>query len=421
MGIELPRIGEALAGVRSAFGRVETIAVAGVPVSILLIKNPAGTNEVLRTLRLESAGGGDLDLWIALNDNTADGHDVSWVWDADFELLDGSVRRVVCAGTRAPEIAVRLKYAGVDPARIEVEPRIAASLDRAVAGSDGRLFALPTYTALLELRRLLSERGLAREFWDERRSRTPGVPPAQTSGSSGTTSSAAPTPPTCALWERLARPPPASGVLDLGCGTGRVALHLARRGHRVTGIDSDPALVGGAQPARRARPLCARRRRTADVREFDLGRRFGLVLAPMQLLQLLADGSERRRCLACVARHLAPGGRLAAAILAPEGGVEGGEEGPPIPDVREEGGWVYSSLPVAVTTDGERILIRRLRQRVSPEGALSEQENEVSLADLPAASLEAEAAAAGLAPAGREAIAPTEDHVGSTVVLMEAR
>ena len=165
LGIELPRIGEALTGVRSAFGRVETITVAGVPVSILLIKNPAGTNEVLRTLRLESDGDGDLDLWIALNDNTADGHDVSWVWDADFELLDGSVRRVVCAGTRAPEIAVRLKYAGVDPARIEVEPGVGPSLDRAVAGAAGRLFALPTYTALLELRRLLSERGLAREFW----------------------------------------------------------------------------------------------------------------------------------------------------------------------------------------------------------------------------------------------------------------
>jgi lipid II isoglutaminyl synthase (glutamine-hydrolysing) len=165
MGIGLGMIGEALADVRSAFGRVETIAVAGIPVSILLIKNPAGTNEVLRTLRLE-AGAGGLDLWVALNDNTADGRDVSWVWDADFEMLEGSLRRVVCAGTRAPEIAVRLKYAGIDPTVIEVEPRIAASLDRAVAGANGRLFALPTYTALLELRRLLAERGLAKEFWE---------------------------------------------------------------------------------------------------------------------------------------------------------------------------------------------------------------------------------------------------------------
>src|SRR5262249_53920297 len=95
----------ALGDVRAAFGRVETIEVGGVPVSILLIKNPAGANEVLRTLRLE-AGEGGVDLWIALNDRIADGRDVSWVWDADFELLATSVRRVTCAGTRAPEMAL---------------------------------------------------------------------------------------------------------------------------------------------------------------------------------------------------------------------------------------------------------------------------------------------------------------------------
>jgi UDP-N-acetylmuramyl tripeptide synthase len=146
------------------FGRVETIEVGGVPVSILLIKNPAGANEVLRTLRLESDGAG-LDLWIALNDRIADGRDVSWVWDADFELLDGAVRSVVCAGTRAPEMAVRLKYAGLPPEAIEVVHDIPASLDRAVSGAGGRLFALPTYTALIELRKLLADRNLAPEFW----------------------------------------------------------------------------------------------------------------------------------------------------------------------------------------------------------------------------------------------------------------
>jgi UDP-N-acetylmuramyl tripeptide synthase len=119
---------------------------------------------VLRTLKLESEGGG-IDLWIALNDRIADGRDVSWVWDADFELLAGGVRRVVCAGTRAPEMALRLKYAGWDEARIEVVPEISASFDAAVRGAEGRLFALPTYTALLELRKLLADRGLAEEFW----------------------------------------------------------------------------------------------------------------------------------------------------------------------------------------------------------------------------------------------------------------
>jgi UDP-N-acetylmuramyl tripeptide synthase len=168
LGIALPEAARALASMRAVFGRVETIQVDGVALSILLIKNPAGTNEVLRTLLLEAQADGSgpgLDLWIALNDRIADGRDVSWVWDADFELLAPRVRRVVCAGTRAPEMAVRLKYAGMPEDAIEVEEEIGRSLDRAVAGADGRLFALPTYTALIELRTLLARRGLAQSFW----------------------------------------------------------------------------------------------------------------------------------------------------------------------------------------------------------------------------------------------------------------
>jgi UDP-N-acetylmuramyl tripeptide synthase len=164
LGVEAEKAGAALAGVRAAFGRVETIEAGGKPLSILLVKNPAGANEVLRTLRLE-AGERQLDLWMALNDRIADGRDVSWVWDADFELLTGAVRRVTCSGTRAPEMALRLKYAGWPPDRIAVEPRIDASLDAALAAAPDRLFALPTYTALLELRKLLTARGLAEEFW----------------------------------------------------------------------------------------------------------------------------------------------------------------------------------------------------------------------------------------------------------------
>jgi UDP-N-acetylmuramyl tripeptide synthase len=164
LGAAPEQIAAALAGMRAAFGRVETVDVAGTPLSILLIKNPAGANEVLRTLRLE-AGEEGLDLWVALNDRIADGRDVSWVWDADFELLGGAVRRVVCTGTRAAEMAVRLKYAGWPVGAIEVEPDIERSLDRALAGARNRLFALPTYTALLELRKLLARRGLAEEFW----------------------------------------------------------------------------------------------------------------------------------------------------------------------------------------------------------------------------------------------------------------
>ncbi len=163
LGASLETVRGALEGFGGAFGRVETIPVAGRPVSILLVKNPAGANEVLRTLTLEDD---QLDLWLALNDNIADGRDVSWIWDADFELLAGRVRRATCSGTRAEEMALRLKYAGID-AELEVERDLEASLDSAVASGNGApLFALPTYTALLELRELLARRGLARR-WDE--------------------------------------------------------------------------------------------------------------------------------------------------------------------------------------------------------------------------------------------------------------
>jgi UDP-N-acetylmuramyl tripeptide synthase len=164
LGVQPAAIPPALAEMRAAFGRVETIPIGDTKLSILLIKNPAGANEVLRTLRLE-ASAEKIDLWIALNDRIADGRDVSWVWDADFELLAGGVRRVVCTGTRAAEMALRLKYAGWPEEALDVEPGIDASLDRALAGSGQRLFALPTYTALLELRRLLAGRGLAKDFW----------------------------------------------------------------------------------------------------------------------------------------------------------------------------------------------------------------------------------------------------------------
>ena len=168
-GVSLDLIRAGLESMRAVFGRVETIEVAGKPVSILLIKNPAGANEVLRTLALEDdadeTGSEGIDLWVALNDRIADGRDVSWIWDADFELLSGRVRRVVCAGTRAPEMALRLKYAGWPLDRIEVSGEIAGSLDEAVAAAPDRLFALPTYTALLELRTLLTDRGLAEEYW----------------------------------------------------------------------------------------------------------------------------------------------------------------------------------------------------------------------------------------------------------------
>jgi UDP-N-acetylmuramyl tripeptide synthase len=163
LGARLEDVVAGLQAVEPAFGRAETVVVGGRELSILLVKNPAGANEVVRTLALEP---GEHDLLGVLNDRTADGRDVSWVWDADFELLAPHVRRFVCAGTRAPELAVRLKYAGVDPSRLEVvEGDLDRAIDAAVGAGDGPLFAIPTYTAMLELRERLVARGVAESSW----------------------------------------------------------------------------------------------------------------------------------------------------------------------------------------------------------------------------------------------------------------
>ena len=165
LGVGLDLVVDGLQSATAAFGRAEIVSLGETTLQILLIKNPAGANEILRTLGLESD---QLDLLAALNDNIADGRDVSWIWDADFELLSSKVRRVTCAGTRAAELAVRLKYAGVPESALEVIPELPAALDRAVMeAGPGRLFALPTYTALLALRAELSSRGHVSRYWEE--------------------------------------------------------------------------------------------------------------------------------------------------------------------------------------------------------------------------------------------------------------
>ena len=228
-----------------------------------------------------------------------------------------------------------------------------------------------------------------------------------------------------ALWEDLASAAARGGdagaeVLELGCGTGRVALHLARRGHRVTGVDSDSALVG-ILAERAGVAGVAVEGVAADVRRLELGRRFALVAGPMQIAQML-DRDDRTRMLEGVAAHLAPGGMAALAILdgEPEPWRASPEAPAPAPDVREVGGWVYSSLPLALEPDGDAIALRRLRQTVSPEGELTETENVVRVWALAPDDLEREAAAAGLRPRERRAVGPTDDHLGSTVVVLEA-
>ena len=158
LGAPLGEIVAGLENTQAAFGRAETITVGGRELSILLVKNPAGANEVLRTLALDA---GEHDVLAVLNDRTADGRDVSWVWDADFEMIAARVRHVTCSGTRAAELALRLKYAGVAAERLNVVPDLERGLDAALQDGDGRLIALPTYTAMLALRELLVARGVA--------------------------------------------------------------------------------------------------------------------------------------------------------------------------------------------------------------------------------------------------------------------
>lgn len=170
LGVPLETVAAGLTATRAAFGRAETVslAVAGGgrrEMRIMLVKNPAGANEVLRTLALEP---GEHDVLGVLNDQIADGRDVSWIWDADFELLAGRIRRVTCSGSRASDLATRLKYAGVDPEAIHVQDNLAQALDtaaRSMPDGGATLYALPTYTAMLALRDLLVARGEAPSAW----------------------------------------------------------------------------------------------------------------------------------------------------------------------------------------------------------------------------------------------------------------
>jgi lipid II isoglutaminyl synthase (glutamine-hydrolysing) len=149
----------------AAFGRFERIAVGDRSLLILLIKNPAGANEVVRTL---VAGGSPKLAVIALNDAIADGRDVSWIWDVDFEPLLERLDRVVATGDRAAELALRCKYAGFPEDAIEVQPSLEKALDRGLelTPSGGELCVLPTYTAMLRLRGIVGERGYVKPYWE---------------------------------------------------------------------------------------------------------------------------------------------------------------------------------------------------------------------------------------------------------------
>jgi SAM-dependent methyltransferase len=214
------------------------------------------------------------------------------------------------------------------------------------------------------------------------------------------------------IWEDLAKG--AEGpILELGCGTGRVALHLARRGHEVIGIDSDEELVLALADRAGALPLQAR---LADLRDFELDTDIALALGPMQVLQLLPTPRDRRECLLTTCAHLLPGGRIALAIVERPSPIP---PAPALPDVREVDGWLYCSEPLSITEENGEIAIRRRREAVSPSGQTISEESEVRIQALSAEQLEAEGVALGLRPIARLTVPSPDLHVASTIVVLE--
>ena len=168
LGAGLEEIRDGLERFAAAFGRFERIASGDRSILILLIKNPAGANEVVRTLE---AGGVPSVLLLALNDATADGKDVSWIWDVDFEPLLATAVRVIVSGDRAAELGLRCTYGGLDESALELEPDLERALDRGLelTPAGGELVVLPTYTAMLALQRIVVERGLTTPYWEAKR------------------------------------------------------------------------------------------------------------------------------------------------------------------------------------------------------------------------------------------------------------
>jgi SAM-dependent methyltransferase len=205
-------------------------------------------------------------------------------------------------------------------------------------------------------------------------------------------------------------------ILDVGAGTGRVALELARAGYQVTALDHDQELL--RELDRRARGLPVRAT-TADARDFDLGQRFALILAPMQTIQLLGGRPGRRRFLDCARAHLSPGGLLAIAVTEEFDLYRAGRGDPALPaDVRRIGETVYASRPMEVRQAGNAVVLERRRETIRRDGRAIVEPDVVRLDRLSADQLEREAVACGLDLRERCDIAPTPDHVGSVVVML---
>ena len=150
LGIKTGIIQEALYSYKSIFGRAEKRTINGHETLIQLIKNPTGASEVLKTVNPDS------NIVIAINDNYADGRDISWLWDSDFEQLKDAKKLIITSGTRANDMALRLKYAGIEPDRITIEPDIKTAIKLATEceNPEEKVTILPTYTALLKINKM---------------------------------------------------------------------------------------------------------------------------------------------------------------------------------------------------------------------------------------------------------------------------
>ncbi|MCB8915122.1 MAG: class I SAM-dependent methyltransferase [Thermoleophilales bacterium] len=215
-------------------------------------------------------------------------------------------------------------------------------------------------------------------------------------------------------WDELSSG--SSPVLDLGCGIGRVARHLARAGRQVIGVDLDPRLTGELNRLSETESVEAVAGDVTRLAGLDLGRdRFETIFAPQQLLHIL--GGEPARCdlLKGVRDRLGPEGIAAFAIS--EWVPDVSRSVDVLPDVREIGGWVYASRPVEVESDPESLTVVRLRQVVGPDGSFEESEDRISLYRIDRHSLADELEAAGLVALRAIEIPETDRHIGSVIVV----
>jgi SAM-dependent methyltransferase len=213
------------------------------------------------------------------------------------------------------------------------------------------------------------------------------------------------------LWRELAASI-GGPILDLGAGTGRVAVDLAAQGHDVVALDSDPELLD--ELGARADSVTTVH---ADARAFSLDAEFPLIIAPMQLVQILGGHEGRVGMLQSAHAHLSAGGLFAAALSDPRDAVPEELVAPPLPDILERDGWVFSSQPLTMYQQEGSVVIERRRQAVSPSGELEQEDARIELDVVSLDEFEAEALAAGLRPAARKIVPETPDHIGSTVVL----